>query len=163
MKHLNVFEKEYNQEFVDDLVVQAQKKAERCDNEAIAISLLKDIQQLVFLSKAFYVPDIIYGWEEMALSYVESQDGVFKLVYFPKMSEIYSRGIEALKDLEQHVLAESLSEVILFNLAYNFNLDVENFNQYCKQYNHELFKPFIMQDHMLYSKYKSFIGEIEDE
>lgn len=160
---MDIIDAEYTQDYVDNLLMQAEEKAELCNNEETALTLLQDIQHLNYLSKFFFVPAIVFSWEEMALSYVESEDAIFEVVHLPEMQRIYERGFDALLNLEAFTLDEGLSENVLFNLVFNFNLDVRKFNQSCKQYHTELFQPYYIQDHKLYTEYKKFMESYQDE
>ena len=151
-----------DQDAVDDCVFRAEELAEKCDNEEAAIKLLKCIERLRSVEKIFFVPAIVMSWEEMALSYIESNEAVFECVHYPQIQAIYNKGFEAFSSLENHVKTNRLPQEALFGMIHGFNIDVKTFNKFCQRYNKETLQPYRCHDLTLYDHYMKWL-EGKDE
>ena len=153
--HYNAFG---SQKAVDECVCEAEQLAEQCDNEQTAIDLLKKIEYLRSVEQVYFVPAIVMSWEEMALSYISSNYAVFECVHYPQIQEIYNKGFEAFSALEEHVKNKMLPEDALFGMIHGFNMDIQAFNKFCKQYGKDIFPPYICKDTTLFKHYQDWKG-----
>lgn len=157
--HYNAFG---SQEAVDDCVLKSEQLAEKCDNEETAIKLLKRIEYLRSVEQVYFVPAIVISWEEMALSYINSDEAIFECVHYPQMQDIYNKGFEAFSSLESHVINKKLPEKALFSMIRGFNLDVHTFNKFCKKYGKDILPPYICKDPVLNKNYKKWKTGVVD-
>lgn len=146
-----------NQEDVDKYVLETEKLAEEVNDEESAIKLYKHISHLKSVEELYFVPDIVWSWEEMALSYIESTAAVFECVYYEQMHDVHKRGVEAFQSLEQDVLNGFLSQDVLFGLIHGFNVDFKFFNKYCKKYHQEPFDYYQCVSDELQQKYNIWL------
>ena len=147
-----------DQEGVDKYVLETEEYAEQCQDEETAIKLYKRISRLQTASQLYFVPDIVFSWEEMALSYIESPAAVFECVHYEQIQKMHERGFQAFKSLEQHVINNVLPADALFGMIHGFNVDIKEFNKFCKKYHQEPFDYYKCSDSKLQQKYDLWIG-----
>lgn len=147
-----------DQDDVDQYVLKTEEIADQVKDEKTAITLYKRISRLKSVSDLYFIPDIVLSWEEMALCYIESQEAVFECVHYEQIAEIHKRGFSAFQSLEQHVLNNKMPEEALFGMIHGFNVDVKQFNKYCKKYHQEPFDYYQCSDDDLKEKYNIWLG-----
>lgn len=147
-----------SQEAVDKYVAETEDVAYGVDNEKAAMELYKRISRLKTVSELYFVPDIVLSWEEMALSFIESPAAVFECVHYEQIQDMHKRGFEAFKALEQHVLNNMLPAEALFGMIHGFNVDVKQFNKFCKKYHQEPFDYYQCVNDDLQQRYNLWIG-----
>jgi hypothetical protein len=148
-----------SQDDVDQYVLETEKLAEEVSDEESAIKLYKRISILKLASELYFVPDILFSWEEMALCYIESPAAVFECVHYEHIEKIHQRGFKAFKTLEGHVLNNLVSEDVLFGMIHGFNIDVKQFNKYCKKYLQEPFDYYQCDNDELQQRYNIWLEE----
>ena len=147
-----------DQDEVDQYVLDTEEIADQVKDEKTAMSLYKRISRLKTVSELYFVPDIVFSWEEMALCYIESPAAVFECVHYEQIQEMHKRGFEAFQSLEQHVLNQMLPAEALFGMIHGFNVDVKEFNKYCKKYHQEPFDYYKCVNDSLQQKYNLWLG-----
>lgn len=150
-----------NQQDVDRFVLKTEGLAEEVDNETTAIQLYKNISYLKAASELYFVPDIIFSWEELALYYIESPAAVFECVHYEQIEKMHQQGFDVFRSLEQHVLNNLLPADALFGLIHGFNIDVKEFNKYCKKYHKEQFDYYKCDNDNLEQRYQIWLTEEE--
>ena len=149
---------EFNsQQDVDQFVLQTEKLAEKINNEDIAIQLYKNISYLRAASELYFVPDIVFSWKDLALSYIKSSAALFECVYYEQIAKIHQQGFDVFQSLEPLVLNNSLSANELFSLIHGFNVDMKEFNKYCKKYHKEQFNYYKCNNDILEQKYQIWL------
>lgn len=141
------------QEDVDKCVTETESLAEDVDDEESAIKLYKNVTLLKSVSEVFFVPDVILMWEEKALSYIESDMAMFQCVFYEQIIKTHERGFDALSSLEQHTLANLLSKKTFFDMVHSFNMDIKEFNEYCKKYHQKTFDYYKPTNNTLQQEY----------
>lgn len=147
-----------SQEAVDKYIAETEDVAYGVDNEKAAMELYKRISRLKTVSELYFVPDIVLSWEEMALCFIESPAAVFECVHYEQIQDMHKRGFEAFKALEQHVLNNMLPAEALFGMIHGFNVDVKQFNKFCKKYHQEPFDYYQCVNDDLQQRYNLWIG-----
>ena len=147
-----------DQDDVDQYILETEALADQVFDEERAIQLYKRISRLKSVSDLYFIPDIVLSWEEMALSYIESSEAIFQCVHYEQISEMHKRGFAAFQSLEQHVLNNKMPEEALFGMIHGFNVDVKQFNKYCKKYHQEPFDYYQCSNDDLQQKYKLWLG-----
>lgn len=147
-----------SQEAVDKYVAETEDVAYGVDNEKAAMELYKRISRLKTVSELYFVPDVVLSWEEMALSFIESPAAVFECVHYEQIQDMHKRGFEAFEALEQHVLNDMLPAEALFGMIHGFNVDVKQFNKFCKKYHQEPFDYYQCVNDDLQQRYNLWIG-----
>lgn len=147
-----------NQEDVDQYLIETEEYVDQVKDEKSAIQLYKRIARLKSVAELYFIPDIVYSWQEMALCYIESPAAVFECTHYEQIAEIHQNGFEQLHLLEQHVLHNMLPAEMLFGMIHGFNVDVKEFNKYCKKYHQEPFDYYQCVDDDLKQKYNLWLG-----
>jgi hypothetical protein len=148
-----------SQKEVDKYVLKTEELAEEVMDEENAIILYKRISCLKRVQDFYFVPEIVLSWEEMALSFIESPAAVFECVHYEQITKIHQQGFEAFQSLEKHVLNNLLPEDALFGMIHGFNIDVKQFNKYCKKYHQEPFDYYKCHNDTLQQRYNLWLME----
>ena len=146
-----------DQNDVDQYLLETEEIADQVFDEKKAIELYKRISRLKSVSDLYFIPEIVLSWEEMALCYIESPSAIFECVHYEQIAEMHKRGFAAFKSLEQHVLNDKMPEEALFGMIHGFNVDVKQFNKYCKKYHQEPFDYYQCANIDLQQKYNSWL------
>lgn len=147
----------YNQNDVDQYVIETEELAENVDNEQTAIQLYKHISYLKAASELYFVPNIVFSWEEMALSYIESPDALFKHVHYEMILEEYKNFFDAAQYLELAVIEGLLPIDFLFENVFLFNNNIDNVNKSCEQYGIEKFTKYCFNEPDLNLQYQKWL------
>lgn len=148
------------QEEVDQYIVETESLAENVIDEESAIDLYKHISILKSVSEVFFVPNIVFSWEELALCYIESHAAVFECVYYEQIAKMHQQGFDVFKSLEQHVLNDMIPKDAFFGMIYGFNIDLKEFNKYCKKYHQKTFDYYRCNNDDLQQEYNLWINEV---
>ena len=149
------------QQDVDQYVTETEKVADKVCDEETAMELFRRVDQLHYVSKSFFVPNIVLAWEEMALSYIESDKAIFDCVHYPHIQDAYAEGIETFKSLENFVLKGELKEEHLFRMVQAFNRGLSTFNKYCREYDRIGFSEYCFTNHDLQQHFKKWESELD--
>ncbi len=146
-----------SQKCVDEYFEKTRDLANDVDTEECAITLLKRIKYLDHASDSFFVPKDIYGWEEMALSYVEDAKVLFQHVHYAILLENYQEFFNATHDLEKAVTDGLLEEDVLFSLVNDFNINLIQTNKLCEQYEMKKFDDYHFQNDNFNERYLNWL------
>lgn len=146
-----------SQACVDQYFELTKELANNVDTEEGAVELLKRIKYLECVSNEFFVSEDIHGWEEMALSYIESPDMLFQNVHYDILLENYQEFFEATRDLEQAVIDGLLHEDYLFSLVNDFNINLIQTNVNCERYDMGKFAEYQFENGDLGKKYNAWL------
>lgn len=148
------------QEEVDQYVMETESLVDDVIDEESAIKLFKRISILKNVSEIFFVPEIVFSWEELALCYIESNAAVFECVYYEQIAKMHKQGFDAFRSLEQHVLNDMIPKDAFFGMVHGFNMDVKQFNKYCKKYHQKTFDYYKCSNDSLQQEYTLWIDGV---
>ena len=149
-----------DQEYVDEYVRDTIPYAQNCSSEEDAVKLLRRVKYLQYVSDSFFVPEMVIGWEEMALAYIESAEAVFKYVQYEIIKQEHHTFFEAVRELEESVLSNLLSKEELFSMVKEFNDNIEGSNLCCEKYGMIKFTKYWFKHRLLQNDYDKWI-EVE--
>ena len=138
---------------VDQYVLETEELAEKTFDEKTAIELYQRVSRLRTVEELYFVPDIVLSWEEMALSMIESEAAVFETVQYEYMCKLHKKGFEIFSNLESYALNQLIPIDFLFKRIHSVNIDLYEFNKYCKQYHQEILDYYVCEDDTLRKKY----------
>lgn len=147
-----------SQQYVDEYFEDTKNFVDTVDTEESAVELLKRVKYLNYVSDEFYVSNEIGMWEEMALSYIETPEALFKNVHYDIISREYQTFFDAARELEQAVIDDLLPEETLFSLVSTFNNDMEEVNVSCKKYGLIKFSEYWFQSYRLGERYQKWLA-----
>lgn len=149
----------HNQNEVDKYVLETEDLAEKVEDEESAFELYKHIIVLKNSSDHFFVPEIVYSWEEMALSFIESPAALFECVYYEEIVKMHKEHFKEFHILEDYASHNLISIDDFFWAIHKFNIDIRYINKYCKKYHQKLFNYYKCEDNFLQQRYKIWLME----
>ena len=147
-----------DQDMVDSYLQDTLPYVEKCSDEGSAIMLLRRIKNLVYVSDEFFVPDYVYGWEEMALSYIQSNEAYFRYIQYDITKEQHKIFFDAIHEVEPAALAGAVSKEELFLMVKDFNDSISDINVLCDLYHMLKFSEYTFKEFSLQIDYDSWLN-----
>ena len=151
-----------NQSYVDQYYEDTKILALGVNTEEDAVALLKRIKYLQYVSDSYFVPDLA-GWEEMALSYIESPATYFKNVQYDILLTEHQNFFKAARILEISVSDGLLPDETLFNMVKEFNHEISMANENCKKYGVISFTEYWFKSKLLQDNYNKWLSEQDSD
>ena len=141
------------QKIIDDFIEMTELKAMEVKDEESALELYKSIQELSFLSKDFFIPDIVVSWEEMALSFITSQHGLWYCEHCAKIIKVYYEAFELFDRLEIYLAKGLIDKDRVFEVVDNYNNYVMRFNKACQTTSYTRFPIYLFKNPLIRDLY----------
>lgn len=142
------------QEEVNVYVEKTKAMVEEVEDEKSAVEVLKRIMRLHNCSEQFFVPIEVNEWEEFALAFINSPQGVFSNIMYPERIKAHTEIQEKINEKEKEALAEE-QEKFFYHIEM-LNREVRQFNHYCREYNEKILPRFTIKNPELLKEYKKW-------